>query len=100
MNSGLEVASELFGHEQGDFTGAVSKPIGSFELSYGSTLFLEEIGELPLALQPELLRAHEYGEYRPVGNPRTLRTDARISAAANRNLEDEVATGNFREGAV
>jgi formate hydrogenlyase transcriptional activator len=91
------VESELFGHEKGAFTGAVSRQIGSFELARGSTIFLDEIGELPLALQPKLLRVLEYGEFERVGNPKTLKTNARIIAATNRDLQDEIAKGRFRE---
>lgn len=89
--------NELFGHEKGAFTGAISRQVGSFELARGSTIFLDEIGELPLALQPKLLRVLEYGEFERVGNPKTLTSDARIVAATNRNLQDEVAKGRFRE---
>jgi DNA-binding NtrC family response regulator len=90
------VASELFGHKRGAFTGAVENRKGAFENADGGTLFLDEIGELPLDLQPVLLRALEMGEVRPVGGePRRVRV--RVVAATNRDLADAVKLGRFRE---
>jgi transcriptional regulator with GAF, ATPase, and Fis domain len=90
------VASELFGHRRGAFTGAVESRKGAFENADGGTLFLDEIGELPLDLQPVLLRALETGEVRPVGGePRHVRV--RVVAATNRDLAEEVKAGRFRE---
>jgi two-component system nitrogen regulation response regulator GlnG len=89
--------SELFGHEKGAFTGANSLRIGRFEQCDGGTLFLDEIGEMPLATQSKLLRVLQEGEFSRVGGNQTLRTDVRIVAATNRNLEQEVAAKNFRE---
>jgi DNA-binding NtrC family response regulator len=90
------VASELFGHRRGAFTGAVDSRKGAFENADGGTLFLDEIGELPIDLQPVLLRALETGEVRPVGGePRNVRV--RVVAATNRDLSEEVKAGRFRE---
>jgi DNA-binding NtrC family response regulator len=91
------IESELFGREKGAFTGATTTQIGRFELAKGSTLFLDEIGELPLELQAKLLRVIESGEFERLGSSRTLRSDARIIAATNRVLEEEVRKGRFRE---
>jgi chemotaxis protein methyltransferase CheR len=91
------IESELFGREKGAFTGATTTQPGRFELAKGSTLFLDEIGELPLALQPKLLRVLESGEFERLGSSATLRSDARIIAATNRVLEKEVRKGRFRE---
>ncbi|WP_283434191.1 sigma-54-dependent transcriptional regulator [Neorhodopirellula lusitana] len=91
------VESELFGHEMGAFTGATSAKPGLFEVADGSTLFIDEVGELPLALQPKLLRVLEDGTMRRVGSERERRVDVRIVAATNRHLETEVAEGRFRE---
>ena len=84
------IESELFGREKGAFTGATSTQIGRFELAKGSTILLDEIGELPLTLQAKLLRIYESGEFERLGNPKTLYSDARIITATNRELEDEV----------
>lgn len=91
------IESELFGREKGAFTGATSTQIGRFELAKGSTLFLDEIGELPLELQAKLLRVLENGKFERLGSPQTRYSDARIIAATNRTLEQEVAKGRFRE---
>lgn len=89
--------SELFGHEKGAFTGADREHVGLFESADGGTLFLDEIGELPVGLQPKLLRALESGEFRRVGAARARAARVRIIAATNRELEDEVRQGRFRE---
>lgn len=91
------VESELFGHEKGSFTGATAAKPGLFEVADQSTLFIDEIGELPAALQPKLLRVLEDGSLRRVGSDKERRVDVRIVAATNRNLKQEVAEGNFRE---
>jgi PAS domain S-box-containing protein len=91
------VESELFGRERGAFTGSDSKQIGRFELANGGTIFLDEIGEMPLELQSKLLRVIQDGEFERLGNPRTIKTDVRIIAASNRNLSEEVRNGKFRE---
>jgi formate hydrogenlyase transcriptional activator len=88
--------SELFGHEKGSFTGAVAQKIGRFELAHQGTLFLDEIGEMPLELQPKLLRAIQDQEFERVGGNRTIRTDARMVAATNRDLKAMVDEGKFR----
>ncbi|MFH1808794.1 MAG: sigma 54-interacting transcriptional regulator [Pseudomonadota bacterium] len=91
------IESELFGHERGAFTGAVSKRIGAFERASGGTLFLDEVGELDMSLQPKLLRALERREIQRVGGGQTLPVDVRIVAATNRDLRSMVARGDFRE---
>jgi len=91
------IESELFGHEKGAFTGAHSRRLGRFEIADGATLFLDEIGELPLELQPKLLRVIEAGEFERLGSSATKKVDVRIIAATNRNLEEEVRKGRFRE---
>jgi formate hydrogenlyase transcriptional activator len=88
--------SELFGHEKGAFTGAVTQRIGRFELAHHGTIFLDEIGEMPLELQPKLLRVLQDREFERLGSPRTLRTDARLIAATNRDLPTMVETQQFR----
>ena len=90
------IESELFGHEKGAFTGAVDKRMGRFELANGATLFLDEIGELPLDLQSKLLRVLQDGEFERLGSSQTLRTDVRVIAATNRNLEEDVSKKHFR----
>ncbi|AYL99296.1 AAA family ATPase [Mucilaginibacter celer] len=90
------IESELFGHEKGSFTGATDKRIGKFELANNSTLFLDEIGEMPLELQVKLLRALQEKEIERVGGRTVIKTDVRIIAATNRDLEKEVSLGNFR----
>jgi formate hydrogenlyase transcriptional activator len=88
--------SELFGHEKGAFTGAVAQRIGRFELANRGTIFLDEIGETPLELQPKLLRVLQEREFERLGNSRTLRTDARLVAATNGNLQEMVDAKRFR----
>jgi transcriptional regulator with GAF, ATPase, and Fis domain len=90
------IESELFGHERGSFTGATEQRIGKFELANQSTLFLDEIGEMPLELQVKLLRALQEKEIERVGGRKTIKVDVRIVAATNRDLEKEVAEGRFR----
>ena len=89
--------SELFGHEKGAFTGAIEKRIGRFELANGGTIFLDEIGELPVSLQPKLLHVLQQGEFERIGSSKTIKTDVRVIAATNRNLETEIKRGNFRK---
>jgi len=91
------IESELFGHEKGAFTGAGARRLGRFELANGSTLFLDEIGELPMELQAKLLRVIQEGELERVGAVKTIKVDVRIIAATNRNLKLEVDKGNFRQ---
>jgi len=88
--------SELFGHEKGAFTGALTRKIGRFELANGGTLFLDEVGELPLDLQSKLLRVLQEGEFERVGSSQTLKTDVRIIAATNRDLNQRCREGQFR----
>jgi transcriptional regulator with GAF, ATPase, and Fis domain len=91
------IESELFGHERGAFTGAVSMRQGAFELADGGTVFLDEIGELPIDVQPKLLRVLETREFRRVGGNKTLQTNVRVIAATKRDLQREVGAGKFRE---
>jgi DNA-binding NtrC family response regulator len=91
------IESELFGHEKGSFTGALMTRQGLFEQADGGTLFLDELGELPIDLQPKLLRVLEQREVRRVGSAKASKVDVRIIAATNRNLEDEVRAGRFRQ---
>ena len=88
--------SELFGHERGAFTGAVERRKGRFELANGGTIFLDEIGELSPAMQVELLRVLQEGEFERVGGTETLKTDVRVVAATNRDLDEAVRQGRFR----
>ena len=90
------IESELFGHEKGAFTGAESRKRGRFDLADGSTLFLDEIGEIPIELQAKLLRVLQEGEYERLGGTRTIRVNTRIVAATNRDLEKAVRDGEFR----
>ena len=89
--------SELFGHEKGSFTGAVTQRVGRFEQSNGGTLFLDEIGEMPLPVQSKILRVLQEGEFSRLGGNVTLHADVRIVAATNKNLEQEVSRKRFRE---
>ncbi|HEX7231563.1 MAG TPA: sigma 54-interacting transcriptional regulator [Candidatus Binatia bacterium] len=91
------IESEFFGHEQGAFTGATKKRDGRFALAHGGTIFLDEIGELPVDLQPKLLRVIQEGEFEPVGSSQTRKVDVRVIAATNRDLEKLVRDGQFRE---
>ncbi len=91
------IESELFGHERGAFTGAIQTKIGRFELASGATIFLDEIGELPLELQAKLLRVLQEGEFSRLGSNKILQTDVRIIAATNRNLDKQVQKGKFRQ---
>jgi DNA-binding NtrC family response regulator len=91
------IESELFGHERGAFTGAVAARRGKFELADGGTLFLDEVGDMPPAMQAKVLRVLQEGEFERVGGQTTLRTDARVVAASNKDLPAEVAAGRFRE---
>src|SRR5262245_60431404 len=91
------VESELFGHERGAFTGAVTQRKGVFEQAHGGTLLIDEIGDLDLPLQPKLLRAIERGEIRRVGADRWIRVDVRVLAATRRDLAREVQAGRFRD---
>ncbi len=91
------IESELFGHEKGSFTGAISTRQGIFELANGGTVFLDELGELALDLQPKLLRVLEQREVKRVGGLKPIKVDVRVVAATNRDLEEEVGAGRFRE---
>ena len=89
--------SELFGHERGAFTGAITQKTGRFELAHGGTLFLDEIGDLPYAMQVKLLRAIEQKSFERIGSTQTRVADVRILAATNKNLEEKIESGEFRE---
>jgi formate hydrogenlyase transcriptional activator len=91
------IESELFGREKGAFTGAQAKQIGRFELAHKGTIFLDEIAELPIELQAKLLRVVESGEFERLGDPHSVKVDVRIIASTNRNLEEEIRDGRFRE---
>ena len=95
MPAGL-LESELFGHERGAFTGAVTQTTGRFQLAHGGTLFLDEIGDLPLELQPKLLRVLQEQEFERLGGARTIRVDVRIVAATNQDLQQMVQEQRFR----
>ena len=90
------IESELFGREKGAFTGSTARQIGRFELANGGTIFLDEIGELPVELQSKLLKVIEEGEFERLGSPKTVKVDVRIIASTNRNLEEEMKKGRFR----
>src|SRR5882724_9599120 len=91
------IESELFGREKGAFTGALARQAGRFEIADGSTIFLDEVGELPLELQPKLLRVLQQGEFERLGGSETIKVDARVIAATNRPLEQAVSEGRFRQ---
>jgi formate hydrogenlyase transcriptional activator len=95
ISAGL-VESELFGHMKGAFTGAIERRTGRFELADGGTIFLDEIGELPLEIQAKLLRMLQEHEFEPVGSSRSIRVNVRVIAATNRNLQDAVNSGLYR----
>jgi transcriptional regulator with GAF, ATPase, and Fis domain len=90
------IESELFGHEKGAFTGALARKLGRFELANGGTIFLDEIGDLPLELQAKLLRVLQEGEFERVGGSQTIKVSVRVIAATNRNLTEAVKAGSFR----
>jgi formate hydrogenlyase transcriptional activator len=90
------IASELFGHEKGSFTGALQRRLGRFELAEGGTIFLDEVGELPLETQIALLRVLQEHEFERVGGTRSIRTNVRVIAATNRNLQVAIQAGTFR----
>ena len=89
--------SELFGHERGAFTGAIAAKSGRFELADRGSLFLDEVGDISLELQPKLLRVLQEKEFERLGSTRTIKVDARLIAATNSNLSQMVASGEFRE---
>jgi formate hydrogenlyase transcriptional activator len=91
------IESELFGHERGAFTGAMERKIGRFELADGGSIFLDEIGELPVELQAKLLRVLQEGEFERLGNPKTMKVNVRVIAATNRNLQQAIEKKEFRE---
>jgi formate hydrogenlyase transcriptional activator len=91
------IESELFGRERGAYTGALTREIGRFELANGSTILLDEIGELPLELQAKLLRVLQEGEFERLGSPKTIKVAVRVIAASSRNLQEAVGQGKFRE---
>lgn len=91
------LSSELFGHEKGAFTGAIASRLGKFREADGGTLFLDEIGDMPIELQPSLLRAIEYGKISPLGADKDISVNVRLIAATNKNIEDCIKNGTFRE---
>jgi transcriptional regulator with GAF, ATPase, and Fis domain len=91
------IESELFGREKGAFTGSSERQMGRFELADKGTLFLDEIGEMPLELQAKLLRVIQEGEFERLGSPRTVKVNVRLIDSTNRNLEDAIRSGGFRE---
>ena len=90
------VESELFGHEKGAFTGALSRRTGRFALADGGTIFLDEVGDLPMDVQAKLLRVLQEGEFEPVGGDKTVKVDVRVIAATNRDLQEATRTDDFR----
>jgi two-component system nitrogen regulation response regulator NtrX len=91
------IESELFGHEKGSFTGATEKQIGKFELAHKGTIFLDEVGDMSLKTQAKVLRVLQEGEVERIGSQRTLEVDVRVIAATNKNLEEAIENGDFRE---
>jgi len=91
------IESEMFGREKGAYTGALTRQIGRFELANGSTIFLDEIGDLPIETQTKLLRVIETREFERLGSPNPVHVDVRIIAATNRDLDQAVREGRFRE---
>jgi two-component system nitrogen regulation response regulator NtrX len=91
------IESELFGHEKGSFTGATEKQIGKFELAHRGTIFLDEVGDMSLRTQAKVLRVLQEGEVERIGSQKTIQVDVRVIAATNRNLEEEIEAGRFRE---
>ena len=91
------IASELFGHEKGAFTGALQRRLGRFELAEGGTIFLDEVGELPVETQIALLRVLQEREFERIGGSQPIRADVRVIAATNRELESAIAAGAFRK---
>src|SRR5207247_7179231 len=91
------VESELFGHKKGAFTGAISRRVGRFELAHGGTIFLDEVGEVPLDVQVKLLRVLQEREFERVGGANPIKVDVRVLAATNRDLAKSIGEGKFRE---
>jgi two-component system nitrogen regulation response regulator NtrX len=91
------IESELFGHERGAFTGATEKQIGKFEMADRGTIFLDEIGDMSASTQAKVLRVLQEGEVERLGSSRTTKVDVRVIAATNKDLEEEIAQGRFRE---
>jgi two-component system, NtrC family, nitrogen regulation response regulator NtrX len=91
------IESELFGHEKGSFTGATEKQIGKFELAHKGTIFLDEVGDMSLRTQAKVLRVLQEGEVERIGSQRTIQVDVRVIAATNKNLEEAIERGEFRE---
>ena len=91
------IESELFGHEKGSFTGATEKQIGKFELAHKGTIFLDEVGDMSLRTQAKVLRVLQEGEVERIGSQKTIQVDVRVIAATNKNLEDAIEKGEFRE---
>jgi formate hydrogenlyase transcriptional activator len=91
------IESELFGRERGAFTGAHARQVGRFEIAHGGTIFLDEIGEMPMELQAKLLRVLQEGEFERLGSPRTISVDVRVIASTSRDLKNEIPKGRFRE---
>ena len=91
------IESELFGHEKGSFTGATEKQIGKFELAHKGTIFLDEVGDMSLRTQAKVLRVLQEGEVERIGSQKTIQVDVRVIAATNKDLEEEIEKGRFRE---